>query len=77
MTEWGILEAVSHLDRLYERLEVIRKDLGRFVSYEDECRADNEGESILSGLTRVIQKMEDTTNSIRTKVDTLLEEEPK
>ena len=77
MTEWGIPEATVHLDRAYERLEQIRKDLGRFVSYEDECRQDFEGESLLMNLKRVICKIEDTTDNIRRKVDTLLEDEPK
>lgn len=77
MTEFGIPEAITHLDRVYERLEQIRKDLGRFVSYDDECRQDFEGESLLMNLTRVISKIEDTTDNIRNKVNSFLEEEEK
>lgn len=77
MTEFGIPEAIAHLDRVYERLEQIRKDLGRFVSYEDEGRQDFEGESLLTNMTRVISKIEDTTDSIRNKVNSLLEEKVK
>ena len=74
MTEWGIPEAIAHLDRVYARLEDIRKDIGRFFSEDDECRQDFEGDTLSANLTRVICKIEDTTSSIRYKLNRLLEE---
>ena len=73
--EWGIPEAITHLDAVYEKLETIRQDLGKFVSYEDEGRSPIEGDCILRQLTRVIQSIEDTTDSISHKVNHLLEKE--
>lgn len=77
MSEWGIPEAIKHLDRVYEGLEQIRKNLCRFVSYDDDERQDLEGDSLLSNLTRVIYKIEDTTDNIGKQVNSLLKEESK
>ena len=73
----GIPEALKRLNRLYERLETIRVDLGKFVSYEDECGKWENSESLLGTLHQTIGRLGDTVSSIRYKVDTLLEDEPK
>ena len=71
----GIPEALKKMDRLYERLETIRVDLGKFVSYEDECKQITESTSMLGQLHMTIHMLGDTVSSIRHKVNTLLEDE--
>lgn len=76
-TDIGIPEALKMLSHLYERLEAIRIDLGKFVSYEDEGNKWENSESLLGTLHQSLGRTSDTVSSIRCKVDTLLEDEPK
>lgn len=77
MEDWGVPTAIAHLNELYIKLETVRGNLGKFVSYDDEARDLSETSSLLGDLHFIIVKLEDTADSIRIKVDSLLEEEPK
>jgi len=76
-TEWSVPIAIAQLKRLHDRLEKIRVDLANLTSEEDECGQYVQPESLLGDLTTTIRQIGDSVSSIRYRVDSLLEEEPK
>lgn len=72
--EWGVPGAIYHLGQIYKRLEKVRRELGKFVSYEDEARDIPEAISILTELESTTKKIEDTVTCIEVKIRSLLKE---